>query len=324
MQTRLTQILGIEHPVMLAGMGGVSYHQLVAAVSEAGGFGCLGASTMSSGQMVEEIKQTRARTDKPFGVDLLTAMPGGMAEQVAQIIAGGASVFVAGLGVPVEVVEQCHRAGLLVVNMCGKVDHARRAVDAGCDIVVAQGTEAGGHTGQVATMPLVPQIVDAVGDRVPVVAAGGIFDGRGLAAALALGADGVWIGTRFIATPEARSVVGYKDALLRSAEDGTVVSRAYSGKTMRVVRNEYTAYFEDHTGELERFPGQLGRSIADKAFHLGGDEETLEVDPQRECYPAGQGVGAIHELVPAGELVRRFVAEAEAALGRAGADSARA
>ncbi|HXX90199.1 MAG TPA: nitronate monooxygenase [Acidimicrobiales bacterium] len=314
MQTRLTEILGIEHPVMLAGMGGVSYHELVAAVSEAGGFGCLGASTMSTPQMIDEIAKTRAHTDRPFGVDLLTAMPGSMAEQVEAIIAGGASVFVAGLGVPVEVVEQCHRAGLLVVNMCGKVDHARRAVDAGCDIVVAQGTEAGGHTGQVATMPLVPQIVDAVGDRVPVVAAGGIFDGRGLAAALALGADGVWVGTRFIATPEARSVTGYKDALLRSAEDGTVISRAYSGKTMRVVRNEYTAYFEAHTDELAPFPGQLGRSIADKAFHLGGDQDTLEVDPERECYPAGQGVGAIAALVPAGELVRRFVAEAEQAL----------
>jgi enoyl-[acyl-carrier protein] reductase II len=317
MQTRLTQILGIEHPVMLAGMGGVSYHRLVAAVSEAGGFGCLGASTMSTEGMVDEIAATRALTDKPFGVDLLTAMPGSMAEQVDKIIAGGASVFVAGLGVPVEVVDQCHRAGLLVVNMCGKVDHARRAVDAGCDIVVAQGTEAGGHTGTVATMPLVPQIVDAVGERVPVVAAGGIFDGRGLAAALTLGADGVWVGTRFIATPEARSVAGYKEALVRSAEDGTVVSRAYSGKTMRVVRNDYTAFFEENPDQLERFPGQLGRSISDKAFHLGGDLDTLEVDPDRECYPAGQGVGAIDALVPAGELVHRFVDDAEEALARA-------
>jgi enoyl-[acyl-carrier protein] reductase II len=317
MQTRLTQVLGVEHPVMLAGMGGVSYHELVAAVSEAGGFGCLGASTMSTDQMVEEMRGVRARTDKPFGVDLLTAMPGDMVAQVEKIIEGGASVFVAGLGVPVEVVELCHRHGLLVVNMCGKVDHARRAVDAGCDIVVAQGTEAGGHTGQVATMPLVPQIVDAVGDRVPVVAAGGIFDGRGLAAALTLGADGIWVGTRFIATPEARAVVGYKDALLGSAEDGTTVSRAYSGKTMRVVRNDYTRFFEEHPDELVPFPGQLGRSIADKAFHLGGDTETLEVDPSRECYPAGQGVGAIDDLVPAGELVRRFVAEAEDALARA-------
>ncbi len=317
MHTRLTDLLEIEHPVMLAGMGGVSYHDLVAAVSEAGGFGCLGASTMSTEMMVEEMAAVRARTGKPFGVDLLTAMPGDLVAQVEKIIEGGAAVFVAGLGVPVEAVELCHRHGVLVVNMCGKVDHARRAVDAGCDIVVAQGTEAGGHTGQVATMPLVPQVVDAVGDRVPVVAAGGIVDGRGLAAALALGADGVWVGTRFIATPEARSVAGYKEALLRTAEDGTIISRAYSGKTMRVVRNAYTAYFDEHPAELERFPAQLGRSIEDKAFHLGGDADTLEVDPERECYPTGQGVGAIGELVPAAELVRRFVAEAGDALERA-------
>jgi enoyl-[acyl-carrier protein] reductase II len=317
MQTRLTQVLGIEHPVMLAGMGGVAYHRLVAAVSEAGGFGCLGASTMSPDQMVEEIGLVRDRTDRPFGVDLLTALPGDMAAQVGRIIDGGASVFVAGLGVPTDVVDLCHRHGVLVVNMCGKVDHARRAVDAGCDIVVAQGTEAGGHTGQVAALPLVPQVVDAVGDHVPVVAAGGISDGRGLAAALALGADGVWVGTRFIATPEARSVTGYKEALLRIGEDGTAVSRAYSGKTMRVVANRYTSYFDEHPDELQRFPAQLGRSIGDEAFHLGGDDETPGVDPDVECYPAGQGAGAIHELVPAGELVRRFVIEAEAALERA-------
>src|SRR6478609_1304733 len=254
MRTRLTDVLEIEHPVMLAGMGGVSYHRLAAAVSEAGGFGCLGASTMSSDQMVHEIRKVRELTDKPFGVDLLTAMPTDLVAQVELLIAEGASVFVAGLGVPAAAVELCHRHGVLVANMCGKVGHARSAVDAGCDLVIAQGTEAGGHTGQVATMPLVPQLVDAVGDRVPVVAAGGIFDGRGLAAALALGADGVWVGTRFIATPEAKSVHGYKDTLLATAEDGTIVTRAYTGKTCRVVRNGYTDHFEAHPDEIRRFP----------------------------------------------------------------------
>lgn len=317
MRTRLTELLEIEHPVMLAGMGGVSYHRLVAAVSEAGGFGCLGASTMPASMMVEEMRLVRELTGKPFGVDLLTAMPGDMSSQVEKIIEGGASVFVAGLGVPTEVVKLCHDHGLLVVNMCGKVDHARRAVDAGCDIVVAQGTEAGGHTGLVATFPLVPQIVDAVGARVPVVAAGGITDGRGLAAALALGADGIWVGTRFIATPEARAVTGYKEALLETAEDGTTISRAYSGKTMRVVRNAYTAHFDEHPEELDRFPAQLGRSVQDKAFHLGGDDQTADVDPSKECYPAGQGVGAIDELVPAAELVLSFVSGAERALAAA-------
>ena len=321
MKTRLTDILGVEHPVMLAGMGGVSYAPLVTAVSEAGGFGCLGASTMSTERMVAQIAEVRAGTDKPFGVDLLTAMPGDLVGQVHQIIDGGASVFVAGLGVPADVVDLCHRHDVLVVNMCGKVDHARRALDAGCDIVVAQGTEAGGHTGLVATMPLVPQIVDAMGSDIPVVAAGGIFDGRGLAAALALGADGVWIGTRFIATPEAHGVAGYKDALVRTAEDGTTISRAYSGKTMRVVRNAYTTFYEEHPDELHPFPAQLGRSMEDGAFHLGGGEDTPGIDTERECYPTGQGVGAIQTLIPAASLVAQIMDQAEqvlAGLGRLG------
>jgi enoyl-[acyl-carrier protein] reductase II len=316
MRTRLTELLGIEHPVMLAGMGGVSYSALAAAVSEAGGFGCLGASTMGSDKMVEEMAAVREHTAKPFGVDLLTAMPGGMRDQVQLIIEGGAAAFVAGLGVPSEVVDQCHRANVIVVSMCGKVDHAVRAVNAGCDLVVAQGTEAGGHTGQVASFPLIPQIVDAVGDRVPVVAAGGIFDGRGLAAALALGADGIWVGTRFIATPEARGVLGYKEKLLASREDQTTVSRAYSGKTMRVVRNDYTDHFDSHPDELKKFPEQLGISYGAGVMHLGGDSFTDGVDVDKECYPAGQGVGGISELVPAAELVRRFVAEADAVLDR--------
>jgi enoyl-[acyl-carrier protein] reductase II len=318
MQTRLTEMLGVDHPVMLAGMGGVSYAPLVIAVSEAGGFGCLGASTMGNQQMVEEIAEVRRATTRPFGVDLLTAMPGDLVAQVGQVIEGGANVFVAGLGVPAEVVDLCHRHGVLVVNMCGKVDHARRALAAGCDIVVAQGTEAGGHTGTVATMPLVPQIVDAVGGEIPVVAAGGIFDGRGLAAALALGADGVWVGTRFIATPEAHGVAGYKDALIRTGEDGTMISRAYSGKTMRVIRNGYTAYYEEHPDQLLPFPGQLGHSMHEGAFHLGGDEDTPGVDPDRECYPTGQGVGAIQTLIPAGSLVTQIVAQAEQVLAGMG------
>jgi enoyl-[acyl-carrier protein] reductase II len=315
-RTRLTDLLEIDHPVMLAGMGGVSYSTLVAAVSEAGGFGCLGASTMDRDQMVEEIARVRSLTDRPFGVDLLTASPGDMVANVEAIIEGGAQVFVAGLGVPRDVVDLCHRHGLLVMNMCGKVRHAVTAVEAGCDLVVAQGTEAGGHTGQVATFPLVPQIVDAVGDRVPVVAAGGISDGRGLAAALALGADGVWVGTRFIATPEARAVPGYKETLLRTGEDQTVVSRAYTGKTCRVVANDYTRHFETHADELQPFPAQVGRAMSDGVFHLGAGPDEAGVDPEREFFPCGQGVGAIEELVPAAELVRRFVAEAEAAVER--------
>ncbi len=315
MRTRLTDLLEIEHPVMLAGMGGVSYHELVAAVSDAGGFGCMGASTMNLERMVEQMQLVRNATDRPFGVDLLTAAPGDMPAQVQAIIDNGGRVFVAGLGVPRDVVSLCHDNNVLVASMCGKVRHAVAAVAAGCDLVIAQGTEAGGHTGTVATMALVPQVVDAVAGAVPVVAAGGLFDGRGLAAALGLGAEGVWMGTRFIATPEAWGTPGYKERLLTMSEDDTVVSRGFTGKTCRVVRNDYTQYWEEHADEIEPFPAQFIRSIQDGANHLGAGP-TTDVDPSREFWPAGQGVGAIDALVPAGDLVRSIVAEAEAVIER--------
>lgn len=315
LRTRLTDMLGIEHPVMLAGMGGVSYSRLVAAVSEAGGIGTLGASTMGPDELPEEMARVRALTDKPFGVDLLTAMPGQVEAGIRSVIDGGATIFVAGLGVPREVIDLLHANNVLVGSMCGKVRHAVSAVSGGVDFVVAQGTEGGGHTGTVATLALVPQVVDAVGDKVPVVAAGGLFDGRGLAASLALGADGVWIGTRFIATPEARAVNGYKETLLALPEDGTVISRSYTGKTCRVVRTSWTQHFEEHPEELQPFPAQVVASMQAGVNHLGAPDGTA-VDAAREFMPCGQGVGAIHELEPAGDLLRRIVAEAERTLER--------
>jgi enoyl-[acyl-carrier protein] reductase II len=315
MRTRLTELLDIEHPIMLAGMGGVSYHRLVAAVSDAGGIGTLGASTMSPDELVDEMSKVRELTAKPFGVDLLTALPGQVEQGVRRVIDGGARIFVAGLGVPREAIDALHDANILVGSMCGKVRHAVGAVASGCDFVVAQGTEAGGHTGTVATMALVPQVVDAVGSQVPVVAAGGLFDGRGLAAALALGADGVWIGTRFIATPEARAVDGYKETLIATPEDGTVVSRSYTGKTCRVVRNSWTQHFEEHPDELQPFPAQAVASMQAGANHLGAPDGTA-VDVDREFMPCGQGVGAIDGLVPAGDLVRMMIDEAEQSLAR--------
>ena len=311
MKTRLTEMLHVEHPVMLAGMGGVSYSALVAAVSNAGGYGCLGASTMSSERLTHEIAATKELTTKPFGVDLLTAFPDTLTHNVELLIEGGASTFVAGLGVPAHVIDLCHDHGVLVVSMCGKVEHAKRALDAGCDLVVAQGTEAGGHTGTVATLPLVPLIVDAMDGAIPVVAAGGIFDGRGLAAALSLGAVGVWIGTRFIATPEARAIPGYRETMLETHEDGTVISRAFTGKTMRVLRNDTTDRYDADPSLVKRFPDQLAVAFNDGTFHLGGDEHTAGVDPHREGYPAGQAVGAITSIVPAGDIVRSIVDEAQ-------------
>ncbi len=312
-RTPLCDLLGIEHPIMLAGMGGVSYSAVTAAVSEAGGFGCLGAAIMTHEEMRREIAAVRRATTKPFGVDLLTASPRDLVAMVETICESGARAFVAGLGVPANVVDLCHRHGLLVVNMCGKVSHAVRAVEAGCDIVVAQGTEAGGHTGSVATLPLVPLIVDAV--DVPVVAAGGIFDGRGLAAALALGAQGVWMGTRFIASAEARAHREFKDRIVAIDETGTVVTRCYSGKTMRAIRTRYTDEWDRKPGELQPFPIQAARATQEGVWHIAsGPDAGFDVD--RDCMPTGQSAGGIAAVEPCRTIVSRIMAEAEAVLAR--------
>jgi enoyl-[acyl-carrier protein] reductase II len=311
LRTPLCDLLGIEHPVMLAGMGGVSYAAVAAAVSEAGGFGCLGAAMMHHDEMKREIAAVRAATRKPFGVDLLTASPRDLVAMVETICESGARAFVAGLGVPSQVVDLCHRHGVLVVNMCGKVSHAVRAVDAGCDIVVAQGTEAGGHTGTIATLPLVPMIVDAV--KVPVVAAGGIFDGRGLVAALALGAQGIWMGTRFIASTEARAHPDFKRKIVAIDETDTVVTRCYSGKTMRAIRNRYTDEWEAKKDELQPFPLQAARATRDGVWHIGvGAEAGFDAD--RDCMPTGQSAGGITSVKTCRQIVEDVVAEAEAVL----------
>lgn len=317
MRTRITELFEIEHPVMLAGMGGVSYHELVAAVSQSGGIGTFGASTMRDGELAREINALKTLTQKPFGVDLLTALPQHLEQGIRDVIAGGARIFVAGLGVPRDAIDLLHSHNILVGSMCGKVRHAVAAVASGCDFVVAQGTEAGGHTGLVATMALVPQVVDAVSKQVPVVAAGGLFDGRGLAASLALGADAVWIGTRFIATPEARAVNGYKEALVTSREDDTVISRSYTGKPCRVVRNEWTNYYEQNPQDIKTFPQQAIASSQANVNHLGYPSGT-QVDTTREFYPAGQGAGAVNSLKPAGDLVLEIVAQAEKILSQLG------
>ena len=255
MRTRLTDLLDIEHPVMLAGMGGVSYSELVAAVSNAGGFGCLGASAMGNDRWSTRSAQTKALTDKPFGVDLLTAA-GDLTPQVEQIIKEGGRVFVAGLGVPARrrgPVPQARRARGQHVRQ-GPPRHARRSKPAATSssrrAPKPAATPARSRRCRSSRRSSTPSTGVCL-----VVAAGGIFDGRGLAAALCLGADGVWIGTRFIATPEAMSVQGYKETLLKLGDDGTTVARAYTGKTCRVVRNCYTEYFEEHKEELQPFPG---------------------------------------------------------------------
>lgn len=313
LRTPLCDLLEVEHPIMLAGMGGVSYAELAAAVSNAGGYGVLGMAGTGPDFIREQMRKVRTLTDKPFGVDLLAATPESLTASLDVIIEEGASAFVAGLGVPMPIMEKLKAAGLKVMVVCGAVKHAVKAEQAGCDAVICQGGEGGGHTGLVGTMPLVAQATEAV--KVPVVAAGGLYDGRGLAAALALGAVGVWMGTRFIASTEAHAGAPYQDAVVAAADEDTVRTRCYSGKPMRVRKNAYVDDWESRPGDIQPFPMQAMVSIRNGAMGgIGGQVDGL--DPEKSCFAMGQSAGGVRDVLPAGEIVRRIMAEAEAAIGR--------
>jgi enoyl-[acyl-carrier protein] reductase II len=315
LRTPICEQFGIEVPIFLAGMGGVAYAKVCAAVSEAGGFGTLGMAGESPDGIREEMREVRRLTDKPFGVDLLAALPDQMMAAIDTIVEEGASAFIAGLGVPEAVIDKCHRGGLKVMSMCGKVSHALAAEQAGCDVVVAQGTEAGGHTGQIGGLALIPQIVDAV--SIPVLAAGSIVDGRGIAAALAFGAQGVWMGTRFIASHEARASESYKKRITQVGSADTLVTRCYSGKPMRVIRNRYVEEWERRPDEIQPFPEQMAHSAREGVLlALTGPQG--DFDAERNCLPAGQGVGGIDDVASCAEIVQRVVREAQATIARLG------
>jgi enoyl-[acyl-carrier protein] reductase II len=309
LRTPICDLFDIEAPVFLAGMGGVAFAEVCAAVSEAGGYGTLGMAGMSPEGIRQQMREVRRLTDKPFGVDLLAALPESVLASIDVIISEGASAFIAGLGVPKPVIAKCHGAGLKVMSMCGKVSHAVAAEEAGCDVVVAQGTEAGGHTGSIGGFALVPQIVDAV--DIPVLAAGGLIDGRGLAAALSFGAQGVWMGTRFIASHEARAAEEYKKRITKIGSADTRVTRCYSGKPMRVIRNAYVDDWERRPDEIRPFPEQMQRSAGEGVMSfVRGDEPNMD----RTCLPCGQGAGGILGIASCREIVEEVVSGAEKAI----------
>jgi enoyl-[acyl-carrier protein] reductase II len=309
-RTALTETLGIEYPIIQAGMGGVACAELAAAVSNAGGLGVIGGAMLMGDTLRDEIRKIKDLTDKPFGVDLLLAEGApGLAQQIESVYEEDVPVFASGLGNPAPYVPEMHRRGMKVIAVVGNVRNARRCADGGADIIVAQGHEAGGHTGRVATLALVPQVVDAV-KPLPVVAAGGIADGRGLVAALALGACGVWVGTRFVATHEAFGHLNYKNKIVESSEEGTLVSKAFTGKPCRVIRNKYAEDWLGRENEIKPFPFQLmvdGYKV-DAAIGRG--------DTEIGFMPAGQISGLIHQLDSAKGVVRSFIEEANEILAQ--------
>jgi nitronate monooxygenase len=353
MRTRLTELLGIDHPIVQSGMGRIAGPDLVAAVSNAGGLGILAGLYVPPDELARQIRRVRELTSRPFGVNLwlhpaVLAPPTGVDDgqlhevqaaldrfraplglqasaarpaplpadmvpgQLEVLLDERVAVWSIGLGNPTpEQTRRCRERDIKVMAMVTTAADARAVVDHGADIVVAQGGEAGGHRSSwtpgapdVGTMALVPQVVDAV--KVPVVAAGGIADGRGLAAALALGAAGVLLGTRFVATREATVPSAYRDAILERSGEETVITRAITGLPARVLRNALT---DDYATDAV-LPPLLQRRAGEDVHMMAA----LKNDGRYLPLFAGQSVGLIHDVPGAGDVVRAVVAEAEAAL----------
>lgn len=322
LRTPLCELLGIELPIVQAP---ISYAPaLVAAVSNAGGLGMIQLSWLEPDRARDVIRETRRLTDRPFGVNLVLEWP--QDERLELALEEGVRIVSLFWGDPSAYAGRVHDAGGTVFCTVGSAAEARRVVDAGADVVVAQGWEAGGHVwGEVATFPLVPAVVDAVAP-VPVVAAGGIADGRGLAAALGLGAAGVWVGTRFVASEEAGLDPLHKEHIVGASEADTVHSSLFDvgwpAAPHRTLRNSTVRRWEEagrpapgsRPGEGEAVAAApdgteiLRYSSADPELGATGDLEALALY-------AGQSAGLVHEVLPAGEIVRRIAAEAERVLG---------
>jgi nitronate monooxygenase len=364
LRTPICDLLGIDYPIVLAGMGGASTPELAAAVSNAGGLGVIGAAACGPTRLRAWIRKTRQLTDKPFGVDtllpasvrrqqqlsdagernpdlsleshqafatafmsqhgLVATSPSFQREeddhdglvlfsepffsaQMEVIIEERVPVYAAGLGNPGPWMAQLKANNTKVMAVVGAVRHAVQVVSSGIDVVVAQGHDAGGHNSPVGTMALVPQVVDAMRD-VPVLAAGGIADGRGVAAALMLGAEGVWVGSAFLAAQEAGIHDFQKQALVDASEESTVVSRSVTGKPCRVLRSSWTEAWDK--GELTPLPMPYQSMISDPVMSAAIADQRVDVYPGI----AGQGIGMIKAVRPAAEIVADYVQGATAAL----------
>ena len=329
LHTPLCDLLDIRFPIVQAGMGYVARGELCAAVSEAGGLGVIGAASLDAKGLREEIHKVRDLTDRPFGVDILFATigrPSGDAatqrftrevEQLIDVVfEERVAVLASGLGDPGPVVPQAHELGMKVLSLVGNTKNAVRVAASGVDVVVAQGYDGGGHTGRIGTLALVPSVIDAV--DVPVMAAGGIADGRGLAAVLALGAVGVWLGTRFVASREAFGHEKYKQRIVDIPDEGTIRTRCFSGKPCRVIRNQTTETWESSPelqAQILPFPRQFGvmrEWLGADPYIAGRREGNVEIG----ALAAGQSAALIHEVLPAGDIVRNIMGEAEQALAR--------
>ena len=305
MKTRITDLLGIEYPIIQGGMAWVAEHHLAAAVSEAGGFGLIGAASAPAEIVREEIRKAKALTDKPFGVNIMLLNPN--SEEVAKVVVEeGVKAVTTGAGNPEKFIPMFKEAGIKVIPVVASVAMAKRMERYGADAVVAEGMEAGGHIGSQTTMALIPQVVDAV--DIPVIAAGGIGDGRGFAAVTMLGAEAVQMGTRFVVADESIVHDNYKDRIVKAKDIDTVVTGLSTGHPIRVLRNQMTKEYLklEESGapfeELEKLTlGALRKAVMD------GDIKNGSV-------MAGQIAGLVRKRQSCKEIIEEIMREAESLL----------
>lgn len=315
LRTPLCDLLDIEYPIIQAGMGEFTSAELVAAVANAGGLGSLGCAYRTIDDITNQLAATRELTSRPFAVNhlLLTLDE----EAFSLTLKFRPPVISLAGGDPGEYVKRAHDAGILVVHQVHTVQQAVQAAEREVDVIIAQGSEAGGHGGTVSAMILIPQVVDAV-SPIPVVASGGIADGRGLAAALVLGAAGVNLGTRFLASVEAPVSQDWKQMILEAASEEAVKFEAWhdimpplrSGgyeTSLRAIRTAFIDHWQQHRNEARQEAERLRGEVLE-AMQLG---KLYELVPG-----AGQSAGLVSDILPAGEIVRQIVADAELALGQ--------
>ena len=325
----LCGLIGIDIPIVQAAMGGATSSQLAAAVSNAGGLGMLAHGWSPPDAMRAEIRATKALTSRPFGVNLVLTQP--QEERLAVCLSEGVQVVSFFWGQAGSLIAAAHRGGAKVLHTVASAEGARISVDDGADVIVAQGWEAGGHVyGTVATMALVPAVVDRVAP-VPVLAAGGIADGRGLAAAMALGASGAWIGTRFLASSEAAIHPRYRDRLLAAKETdtvyGTLFDVGWPDAPHRTLRNKTIETWEaagrpppgKRPGEGAVVAKSPDGDIVAYQPHTPGGDDSGDIDALSLW--SGQGVGLVRRTQPAAEIVHEIWQEARATLKRLGDDA---
>lgn len=300
MKTRITELLGIEYPVIQGGMAWVAEAHLASAVSQAGGLGLIGAANAPAEWVREQIQEVKKRTDKPFGVNIMLMSP--HAGEVAQVVAEEkVKVVTTGAGNPEKYMQTWKDAGILVIPVVASVALAKRMERCGADGVVAEGMEAGGHIGESTTMVLVPQVADAV--NIPVIAAGGIADGRGMAAAFLLGAEGVQIGTCFVAIKESIVHDNYKKMIIKAKDIDSKVTGRSTGHPVRALRNQMTKKYL----ELEK----SGASFEElELLTLGGlRKAVVDGDVVNGSVMAGQIAGMITEELTCQEVIQKLVRE---------------